>query len=230
MNLVNGSGGNLLANWTDGSVNLKVLNLTLFLEELYNGDRTMRAARNATGPQWGANIADKIVVELHSASSTHYSDIIYTSPLTELSTSGQATIVIPTNLIGSYYITIKHRNSIETTTAAPVSFEGCVIFYDFSTSASQAFGDNMRDMGEIPGVFAIYCGDFASSYLDEFGDWHLIQVQDGTVDDSDIYYAYSTYGEGYLAADVNGDGKVNDSDVDIISANSNLPVYMQIPY
>ena len=212
--LANGSGGNLLANWEDGSVNLKVLNLTLFLEGLYNGVG-MRQAQNATGPQWGLGIADKIIVELHSASSSHYSDILYTSPLTELSTSGQATIVIPTNLIGSYYITIKHRNSIETTTAAPVSFENCATSYNFSTSVSQAYGDNMKD---IAGVSVLYCGDFTSADT----PYPLSPIQDGVIDDSDYYDAYYSVlngDSGYLPQDIDGNGWIRIEDVDMIFEN-----------
>ncbi len=223
--LANGSGENLLANWSDGSVNLKVLNLTLFLEGLYNGGGEMREVLNELyEPQWGTGIADKIIVELHSSSP--YTDIIYTSPLTELSTAGKATIVIPTNLIGSYYITIKHRNSIETTTSAPVSFENCVTSYNFNTSVSQAFGDNMKEIG---GMSVIYCGDWTSAATPYPS---IIAVQDGVVDDSDysdVYNSFLNEDKGYLPQDINGDGLVNWSDIDLIITNYNIGVCSNLP-
>ncbi|MBK7031157.1 MAG: hypothetical protein IPH45_19010 [Bacteroidales bacterium] len=82
---------------------------------------------------------------------------------------------------------IKNRNSIETWTAAPVSFSGSTISYDFSNSADQAFGSNLRLMD---GVYVVYGGD---------------ENQDGLVDASDMIDAdndASTFVSGYVNTDV----------------------------
>ena len=215
----------VLANWVNGNINLKTLNLKVFLEGLYNGNSTMRAAQNSLFvPQWGIDVADKIIVELHSAS--NYADIIYASPPTELSTSGIAEVIIPNNFYDSYYITVKHRNSIETTTAEPVSFAECVISYDFSSSASQAFSENMKDIGD--GVFVIYCGDFSSAAT----QYPEIPVQDGVVDDSDYFYVYYSYDAGdfgYFPQDINGDGNIDFDDIYMIIPNYDLGVCVNLP-
>ena len=94
----------------------------------------------------GPGIADKVNVELHSQLS--YPTIIYIAGPVDHSTSGMITVNnLPSWLTGDYYITIKHRNSIETTSALPVSFAGSIINYDFTTAATQAYGDNMKQMG-----------------------------------------------------------------------------------
>ena len=210
----NSIGGAVLANWGNGNVNFKLLNLKLFLEGLYNGGGTMREAQNEFESQWSAGVADKIVVELHS--SDDYAIIPYTSPLIELSTLGDASLRIPCNYNDSYFITIKHRNSIETTTSLPISFAGCTISYDFTTSSSQAYGDNMFDIGD--GIFVIYCGDFTSPAT----PYPMTPIQDGVVDDNDYYdsfYSYLNGDLGYLPQDINGDGIIDITDIYMIYAN-----------
>ncbi|MBK6966730.1 MAG: hypothetical protein IPH20_23240 [Bacteroidales bacterium] len=51
---------------------------------------------------------------------------------------------------------MRHRNSIETTTAAPVSFAGATVNYGFGGPA-QAYGGNLLLMAG--GFYAIYGGD-----------------------------------------------------------------------
>ena len=211
--LADNGGGTVIANWSNGNVNFKLLNLKLFLEGLYNPVGMMRQAQNAYGPQWSTGVADKIGVELHSASD--YGTILYTSPLIDLSTSGIATTAIPCNFNGSYFITIKNRNTIETTTSTPISFSGCTISYDFSLGVSQAYGDNMKDIG---GVSVLYCGDFTSAAT----PYPLSPIQDGVIDDSDYYDAYYSSlnsDSGYLPQDIDGNGQVSIEDVLMIFDN-----------
>ena len=109
----------------------KSLFLTVFLEGLYAGGGAMNQAYDDLGPHFGPGIADKVTVELHNNAT--YSNIEYTSGPVNLSTAGNITISsIPASLSGSYYITIKHRNSIETTTASPVSFAGSTVTHTTS--------------------------------------------------------------------------------------------------
>ena len=220
----NNIGGAVLANWANGNVNFKALNLKLFLEGLYNGSGTMREAQNEVGSQWSSGVADKIVVELHS--SFDYSNILYTSSLIELSSFGDATLRIPCNYNDSYFITIKHRNSVETTTAIPISFEACSITYDFSISSSQAYGNNMKDIGD--GTFVIYCGDFTSAVT----PYPMSPIQDGVVDDSDFYdsfYSYLNGDLGYLPQDINGDGIIDITDIYMIYANYDGGISVILP-
>ncbi|PKO95207.1 MAG: hypothetical protein CVU14_12060, partial [Bacteroidetes bacterium HGW-Bacteroidetes-9] len=98
----------------------KTLNLTVLLEGLYDGNGTMRKAQGETGDQYPGNTADQITVELHNT--TFYGLVEYYDQFVNLSTSGLATLSIPIDFNGSYYLTVRHRNSIATTSKQPVSF------------------------------------------------------------------------------------------------------------
>ncbi|NVO18332.1 MAG: hypothetical protein HXX13_01455 [Bacteroidetes bacterium] len=104
---------------------------------------------------------------------------------------------------------MKHRNSIETWSAVPVSFAGNTINYNFSTSAAQAFGSNQLQMGS---VYAIYGGD---------------ANQDSVVDGSDmasIDNASTLLLFGYNSEDINGDGIVDGTDMATVDNNSTIVV------
>jgi hypothetical protein len=180
----------------------KTLNLTARLEGLYIGGGNMRKAQNEGGDQFAGTTADQINVELHSTSS--YANKIFTVNNVNLSTAGLSNITIPGLFSGSYYVTVRHRNSIETVTAAPVSFAGSTINYSFNSPA-QAFGGNLQLMSG--GVYAIYGGDVN---------------QDGAVDTADMTPVdndAANYIAGYLPTDVNGDGVIDTADMTIVDNN-----------
>ena len=182
----------------------KTLNLSsVMLEGLYNGNSTMRQAQDETGAHWPTEIADHITVELHDAA--NYSTIIYTATDIPLSISGNASITVPGNFNGNYYVTIKHRNSLETTTALAVSFVGSTINQSFGNPAN-VYGGNLQMM--IDGKYAIFAGDVN---------------QDGGIDLNDMIPVdndASNYLYGYLNTDVNGDGIIDLNDMIKIDNNS----------
>ncbi|MBK9356356.1 MAG: hypothetical protein IPN08_03035 [Bacteroidales bacterium] len=180
----------------------KTLNLFALLEGLYDGNGTMRQASDENGAHFGAGVADVIDIELHNTAD--YSLIEHNAANTELSTSGNATISIPPSFGSNYYITVKHRNSIETTSANPVSFAGPVISYAFDLPA-KAFGGNLLQM--IDGYYTIYGGD-----VNQDG---TIDTGDGTPIDNDQFYFVS----GYVVTDINGDGTVDTGDGTIVDNN-----------
>jgi hypothetical protein len=190
----------------------RLLNLKVFLEGLYDpSSGMMHEAMDITGPKWGAGVADKITVEFHDAA--NYGNIAY-SAVTSLSTAGAASLLVPVIYNGSYNLTIRNRNSIETTSAAPVSLTGGVINYDFSTAASQAFGANQHNFS---GVYAIWGGDVN---------------QDGIVDGGDmnpVDNASTAITFGYVAEDVNGDGIVDGGDMNIVDNNSTAIIMAVTP-
>ena len=172
----------------------------------------MKQAMDVSAPKWDADIADIIDVGLHDA--TDYSNIIYEIPDVNLSTSGIAVTNVPCPLENPYYVSIKHRNSIETITADPVSFAGQNINYDFTTAADQAFGNNLKHIGSI---YAIYGGN---------------PNQDAIVDGSDmalIDNSSTAVQIGYYPEDLNGDGIVDASDMAIIDNNSTSVVHVMKP-
>lgn len=96
-----------------------------------------------------------------------------------------------------YYIVVRHRNSIETWSSTPRSFNSYYLRYDFTTSPTQAFGNNMKDLG---GRMAFYTGD---------------ANQDGVVDGSDaglIDNDAFNFASGYIATDLNYDNIVDATD------------------
>ena len=184
---------------TDGSVGSgsKTLNLRVFLEGLYAGGMTMNKAQDDMGDHFPETVADQITVELHNE--TDYATIEHTAADVDLNTDGTVSISIPSSFSGMYYITIKHRNSIETVSGTAVEFSGSTITYDFSTAASQAFGDNQKDFGD--GAFGLFVGD---------------ANQDGIIDGDDLVYMDPdlTIGNiGYLPSDLNGDGLIDGDDL-----------------
>ena len=131
-----------------------------------------------------------------------------------LGTDGQASAVVPAIHGGSYYVTVKHRNSIETTTAAPVSFSPATISYSFDAPL-KAYGGNLRHMSD--GQYAIYGGDVN---------------QDGSVDTGDMTPVdndVASFATGYLPSDVNGDGTVDTADMTIVDNNTALFVNSATP-
>ncbi|MBK6346609.1 MAG: hypothetical protein IPF68_11875 [Bacteroidales bacterium] len=183
-------------------VSTKTLNLSALLEGLYDGNGTMRQASDQNGAHFGAGIADVVDIELHN--SADYSIIEHSAANTELSTAGNAIVSIPPALGNSYYITVKHRNSIETTSANPVSFAGPEISYAFDQPA-KAFGGNLLQM--IDGFYTIYGGD-----VNQDG---TIDTGDGTPIDNDQFM----FVMGYIVTDVNGDGTVDTADGTIVDNN-----------
>lgn len=105
-----------------------------------------------------------------------------------------------------YYIVLKHRNHIETWSAAPIILAQNTS-YDFSIAASQAFATNQTEVET--GIWAFFSGDIN---------------QDGVVDGLDYNDWESdnnNFGAGYLATDLNGDGIVDGLDFLLWEMNNN---------
>ncbi|MBX7043406.1 MAG: endonuclease [Ignavibacteria bacterium] len=107
---------------------------------------------------------------------------------------------------GSYYIAVKHRNSIETWSNIPVSFtHGSVRTYDFTSLQGSAFGNNMVQRS---GKYCIYSGD---------------ANKDGTIDGFDLSMIDNdafTFVSGYIQTDLNGDGFADASDASLADNNA----------
>jgi hypothetical protein len=107
-----------------------------------------------------------------------------------------------------YYIQTKHRNSIETWSKTTQFFINSELNYDFSTSSTQAYGDNLILVDESPVRYAVYNGDVN---------------QEGNIDLTDVLNVYndaSIFVSGYKVTDVNGDNVSDLTDVLITYNNS----------
>lgn len=189
----------------------KILTMSLLLEGLYNGSGLMNKAQDEQGNHFPADIADMISVELHNES--NYSQVVYSSNLT-LSTWGVAALAIPNNVNGSYFITIKHRSSVETTSSVPISFAGSIIEYSFDLPG-KAYGGNLKQM--IDDQWVVYCGDLNG---DGFVD---------TNDMSEVDNLSALFGGGYVPQDINGDGIIDTSDMITLDNNASEFVSAIIP-
>ena len=101
---------------------------------------------------------------------------------------------------GTYYIVVKHLNTLETWSKAGGQFLkiDSAVNYDFTSSASQAYGNNLKLRGS---KYCAYTGDVdQNGYID--GD-DLSRI------DNDAYLYLSG---SYLPSDLNGDGTVDGFD------------------
>ncbi len=111
---------------------------------------------------------------------------------------------------GTYYIVVKHRNSIETwSKSGGESFVAATVMnYDFTDMASKAFMNNMAQVDTSPVVFGIYSGD---------------EDQNGAVDAVDVLDISNDvagFASGYVVTDVTGDKTVELADILVAYNNS----------
>ncbi len=117
---------------------------------------------------------------------------------------------------GTYYIMVRHRNSVETwsKSGGESYVKGTPFSYNFTTAATQAFGNNLILVGP---KYCIYSGDVNQDYLVELSD--ILQ----------IYNDALIFATGYVVTDVTGDGFVDLSDLTIAYNNSTNFVGRQAP-
>jgi hypothetical protein len=111
---------------------------------------------------------------------------------------------------GTYYIVLKHRNSIETWSkpGGESIINGSTVNYDFTDLVTKAFGNNMIQIDTSPVRFAFYGGDVN---------------QDGTVDATDVSAIdndASNFVSGYVVTDLTGDDFVDGTDFAIADNNA----------
>ena len=98
-------------------------------------------------------VPDTVTVELHNTSSPY---ALVESQKGVLNTSGVGTFGFTTAANGTpYYLVIKHRNAIETWSATAQSFTSSALSYDFTTAATQAYGNNLISKWMQSGVFIV---------------------------------------------------------------------------
>jgi len=170
----------------------KTLTLNLILEGLFNGI-DMNPVQDDMGNHIGQNSADYINVELHNSLDPSIIAASFTNQI--LGTDGVCQINIPPSLSDAYYIVIKHRNSITTWSANPVSFSAQNINYNFTDSETKAYGDNLKQVA--PGIYAIFVGDVNQDEVVDLFD--LV----------DMDYDFTNGTVAYIVYDINGDGVVD---------------------
>jgi hypothetical protein len=188
------------------------VNLKLFIEGYYAGGNTMTPVKANQGVGVSTTLVDDVTVELRDANSPH--DLVATASA-ELQTNGDVSATLPA-LAGSYYIAVRHRNALQTWSAAAQTVGAVPLTYDFTTAANKAFGDNMKELET--GVFGFYSGDINQDGFIEGGDFPFL------FNDSDNFF------EGFQTTDLNGDGFVEGADFPYLFNNSDNFIEVLRPF
>ncbi len=196
------------------------LTLKTYLEGYYIGNGLMAATLFDLGRSSNSTATDSIDVSLWNSGSLGNTIANFVAKGV-LQTNGLTTLLFPGAAIGgSFYISVKHRNSLETWSASPVNFSTDSTSYDFTTGLNKAFSDgvnpSMKPLSD--GKYALYGGDVN---------------QDGTVDGGDMNEVdnnSSIAAFGYDNSDANGDGATDGLDMNIIDNNTQLGLFFARPF
>jgi hypothetical protein len=197
------------------AANAAILNLKFFTQGYYIGSGQMTPLEFNCGICNCPTQVDTFVVQLHDSINPA---TVVASSNGILMVDGTMTCGFANSVVGNrYYIAVKYRNTVETWSADPVSMSASTS-YDFSTSPTPAYGNNMILVDTTGGnKFAFYTGDI---------------TQDGNIDQID--YLTVDYGInhglfGCSAADLNGDGNVDLLDFAILAPNICAGIYTHHP-
>ncbi len=150
-------------------------------------------------------VQDTVTVQLRSAVSPYP---LVDSKKAYLSAGGTGAVNFTNALNGeSYYIVVLHRNSIETwSKVGGETFSNGQLTFNFTTSASQAFGNNMV---LVNGKYSFFTGD-----VNQDG---IVDASDGSSIDNDAF----NFVAGYVATDLNCDMAVDGTDAQFAENNAN---------
>ncbi|MFM8433290.1 MAG: hypothetical protein ACKOA1_10880, partial [Bacteroidota bacterium] len=115
----------------------------------------------------------------------------------------------------SYYLIIRHRNSMETWSSVPINFSNLALSYDFSNNAANSFGNNVKNLGG--GKFGLYSGDVNQDNIIDLTDLNSISS------------ATANGPSGYLSQDITGDMIVESADYSLIENNYQLNITLIRP-
>lgn len=168
------------------------VNLKVFVQGYYDQNGQMRSVRFNQDQTSPTNEVETIEVRLHDENG------IVETQTAVLQTDGNLSVAFASE--GEFFISVKGRNSLQTYTATKLLLNGSPVNYDFTTSASQAYGGNQVQVDN--GVFALISGDVT-------GNGSI-----GQLDQDQITSAVENSLFGVQVEDLNGDGVVDNSDLD----------------
>ncbi|MHC1774633.1 MAG: GEVED domain-containing protein [Lentimicrobium sp.] len=196
----------------------KILNLTLFLQGFFNGI-DMNQAQDVDPDEnpfnkFSGTTVDSLSVYLADANAPW--SFLYGVNGAFINTDGTLSVMVPSAFSEAYYIAVKHHSSVETWSSAPVDFSGSYIYYNFTTSAGQAYGSNQKSLTD-GSVWGLYSGDVNQDGYIEFPD--VVSIYNLNVNSS----------SGYLQEDLDGNGFIEFLDYIIAYNNSVYSVGMITP-
>jgi len=185
------SGINTFSYWTAGNNPLSSsINISVLVDALYNTTTEK------------LNKKDTVTVYLRNSFAPYA--ILDSSKILVDSVSFAGTAYFNSTPSGTYYLTIKYRNAIETwsKSGGETYNAGTDMVYDFSSSQSQAYGNNLILKN---GKYCLISGDVN---------------QDGFVNGNDFTVFSQQFGQtGYIPSDLNGDNNVNGNDFTTFSSS-----------
>lgn len=191
-----GSGDILAQNINlDGTLGQLTLDVTLGNEAMWNGasqvqDTVKFLIRNSTSP---------------------YAAVDSFSVFLDANGNGNVYFSAPA---GNYFIQTSHRNALETWSGAGIAISNVISNFNFTTSASQSFGNNsVLTLGR-------YC-----SYSGEINKDGVIDISDVSLIDNDAF----NFAAGYISTDVNGDNVADLTDLSVTSNNADNFVAVMKP-
>ncbi len=175
------------------------LNLTILMEAMYNQSLSLLARK------------DTVTVYLRETSSPF---LIRDSAKSEIDTlSFTGTFNFTNAPSGQYYIVARHFNTIETWSKAGGEYfvsGGNILNYDMTSSASQAYGNNLKLKGS---KYCIFSGDVDQN--------KTVDASDLSIMDNDIITGISG---NRIITDLNADGTVDVTDLSLMDNNSSVSV------
>jgi Leucine Rich repeats (2 copies) len=189
-----------------------LVNLKLNIQGYYDSQtQEMKPAKYNQGISANPTDVDDITVELRTNTG-----ILVDTAIATLKTNGTAVCSFNTAPVGSFFITVKNENMIQSYSSSLQNVGRIPLTYDFTNSVTKAFGDNLVQLSN--GKYAFYSGDLND---------------DGNVDNSD-YSLWeidaNNFAYGFYVTDLNGDGNVDNSDYSIWETNSNNFVSIISPF
>lgn len=193
---------------------IRIFDTKLFVQGLWNPATGLNTkAHNATGEVFGGTTADTLSLVFRDGASPNA--IAFAHRAVRLQQDGSCKTAYTEFPVGNYYIDVRHRNSLNTWSAAAIDLGLSPFTHDFTSDATQANGNNLASLAT--GVYGIYSGDVN---------------QDGSInqDDVDLQTAAATgFATGYMAEDINGDGAVDALDLIVTDNNAAQAVSVAHP-
>lgn len=186
--------------------------LKLFPEGLYAGNGTLTKVHDISGPMYPGSTADLVGIKLHSAA--NYSHILFSNDTLPLSTAGIVSFDVPGFVFEPCYLSLQHRNALLTVSSSPILLSSYSLHYDFTDSASKAYGNNLK---ALDGVFVLFTGDVDQNGLIDLEDMQQIAQQ------------ANLFATGFAPEDLNGDGGIDALDMILCDNNAALQVEVVTP-
>ncbi len=183
------------------------LNVKLFLEGYYLGNSMMQpvllnqAVLNATTFE-----TDTVIVELHDDNDPA---LILDATSAILNTDGTLNCMFHSaSPLTSYWLVVRHRNSIETWSSNTIFLNTSGNGYDFTTAISNAYADNQKDVFN-EGIWSMISGD-----LNQDGFVDIFDFPQYDLDNQNFVNNV------YALTDLNGDGFVDIFDFPLYDMNN----------